>query len=58
MYSTKMVVQKSNIGHLSKIFRYKMLKSLRSYSAATGPERVKLEKFMRTADVIINEVIF
>jgi hypothetical protein len=58
MYSTKMVVQTSNIGHLSKIFRYKMLKSLSSYSAAKGHERVKLEKFMRSADVILNEVLF
>jgi hypothetical protein len=36
----KLVVQKSNIDHLYQIFRYKTLRSLRSYSTAKGKERV------------------
>jgi hypothetical protein len=35
-------VQKSNIGHLNNLERYKMLKLLRSYSASKGQARVKL----------------
>jgi len=35
-----MVMQKSNIGHIYKIIRYKTLKLLRSYSALKGQERV------------------
>jgi hypothetical protein len=31
-----MDVQKSNIGHLKKVFGYKMLRLLRSYLAAEG----------------------
>jgi hypothetical protein len=41
---TRMVVQKSNIGHLYKIFRYKTLKILRSYLPSEGQERVKIVK--------------
>ncbi len=37
----RMVEQKFNIGHFNKIFRYKMSKSLRSFSAAKEQERVK-----------------
>ncbi len=37
----RMVVQKSNIGHLNKIFIYKTLKLLRFYLASKGQERVK-----------------
>ncbi len=49
---------KSNIGHCSKVFRYKMLKSPRSYSAARVHERFNIEEqFMQSADVIINEVL-
>jgi hypothetical protein len=36
---SRIVLQKSNMGHLDKIFRYKTLKSLRSYSAFKGQER-------------------
>jgi hypothetical protein len=35
-------VQKSNIGHLIKIFRNKTLKSVKSYLAAEGKERVNI----------------
>ncbi len=49
---------KSNIGPRSKVFRYKMLKSPRSYSAARVHERVNTEQVMRSADVIINEALF
>ena len=41
---TRMVVQKSNIGHLYKIFRYKTLKILRSYLPSERQERVKIVK--------------
>ncbi len=34
-----MVVKKSNIGHLIKIFGYKTLKILRSYSASNVQDR-------------------
>jgi hypothetical protein len=37
---TKMVVQKSNIGHLKEIIRYKPLKLLRSYLSSKGQERI------------------
>jgi hypothetical protein len=37
-----MVVQKSNLGHLNKIFRYKTIKLLRSYLASKGQERIKM----------------
>jgi len=36
---SRIVVQKSKIGHLDKIFRYETLKLLRSYSAFKGQER-------------------
>jgi hypothetical protein len=38
---TRMVLQKSSIGHLFKIFRYMTLKSLRSYLTSKGQERVQ-----------------
>jgi hypothetical protein len=36
-----MVLQKSNLGHINDIFKYKTLKFLRSYSSSKGQERVK-----------------
>ncbi len=43
-----MVVQKSNIDNFNKIFRDKMSKSLRSYSAAKEQERVKYKYHLDT----------
>jgi hypothetical protein len=37
-----LAVQKFNTGHLNKIFRYKTLKSIKSYLAAEGKERVNI----------------
>ncbi len=47
---TRMVVQKSNLGHPNKIVILKMLKLLRSYLVCEGQERVNIQYIQSSSE--------